>query len=289
MDNNSYLNNIDLQQLEEIYNNYTIDAESVDYGWRKFFEGFEFSNTNFKSKKKSNYDFEDEFKVINLINAYRERGHYFTKTNPVRTRRQYSPTLGIENFDLTAKDLEREFQAGNKIGIGKAKLKDIIAHLQTTYCSSMGVEYRYIRHQEIYEWLRTRMETTKNVPLYTVRDKKKILQKLEEAVLFEKFIHKKFPGQKRFSLEGAESLIPALASLIYKGSEMGVDEFVIGMPHRGRLNVLANILHKSYTEIFSEFEGKEYDDESLLGDVKYHLGYTSKFSTQKGNRKLSLP
>jgi len=289
MDNKSYVNNIDLQQLEELYNNYTIDPETVDYGWRKFFEGFDFSNTSFKSKKQSNLDFADEFKVINLINAYRERGHYFTKTNPVRTRRQYSPTLDIENFGLSKNDLEKEFQAGSEIGIGKAKLKDIVTHLQTTYCRSMGVEFHYIRHKEIYEWLRARMETTKNIPDYTDRDKKIILNKLTEAVLFEKFIHKKFPGQKRFSLEGAESLIPALASLIYKGSVMGVEEFVIGMPHRGRLNVLANILHKSYTEIFSEFEGKEYDDEALLGDVKYHLGYTSKFKTQKGKLvKLTL-
>ena len=289
MDNNSYLNNIDLQQIEELYNTYLANPESVDYGWQKFFEGFDFSNSNFKGKKKSNLNFEDEFKVINLINAYRERGHYFTKTNPVRTRRQYSPTLDIENFDLTKSDLEKEFQAGSEIGIGKAKLKDIIAHLQTTYCRSMGVEFHYIRHKEIYEWLLERMETTKNLPNYTVRDKKQTLQKLTEAVLFEKFIHKKFPGQKRFSLEGAESLIPAMAALIYKGSTMGVEEFVIGMPHRGRLNVLANILHKSYTEIFSEFEGKEYEDEALLGDVKYHLGYTSKFKTQKGKKvKLTL-
>ena len=289
MDNKSYVNNIDLQQLEELYNNYTVDPEAVDYGWRKFFEGFDFSNTSFKSKKQSNLDFADEFKVINLINAYRERGHYFTKTNPVRTRRQYSPTLDIENFGLSKNDLEKEFQVGSEIGIGKAKLKDIVAHLQTTYCRSMGVEFHYIRQKEIYEWLLLRMETTKNIPDYTDRDKKEILHKLTEAVLFEKFIHKKFPGQKRFSLEGAESLIPALASLIYKGSVMGVEEFVIGMPHRGRLNVLANILHKSYTEIFSEFEGKEYDDEALLGDVKYHLGYTSKFKTQKGKQvKLTL-
>jgi len=287
MDANSYLSNIDLQQIEELYRIYKKKPESIDYGWQKFFEGFDFSKSDFSGNQSEEYP--SEFKVINLINAYRERGHFFTKTNPVRIRRKYSPTLDIENFELTADDLGKEFKAGNKIGIGTAKLKDIIAHLQTTYCHSLGVEYRYIRTPEIVDWLRSRMETTQNLPVNSKEEKIHILQKLSEAVLFEKFIHKKFPGQKRFSLEGAEASIPALDALIEKGSELGVKEFVIGMPHRGRLNVLANILHKSYKEIFSEFEGKEYDDETIMGDVKYHLGFTSHTLSKNGNKiKLSL-
>ncbi|MEI6695605.1 MAG: 2-oxoglutarate dehydrogenase E1 component [Bacteroidota bacterium] len=287
MDANSYLSNIDLQQIEELYRIYKTKPESIDYGWQKFFEGFDFSKADFSGNQLEAYP--SEFKVINLINAYRERGHFFTKTNPVRTRRVYNPTLDIENFELNMEDLEKEFKAGNKIGIGTAKLKDIIAHLQTTYCRSLGVEYRYIRTPEIVDWLRSRMESTQNLPVYNKEEKNHILQKLSEAVLFEKFIHKKFPGQKRFSLEGAEASIPALDALIEKGSQLGVKEFVIGMPHRGRLNVLANILHKSYKEIFSEFEGKEYDDESIMGDVKYHLGFTSQSLSKNGDKiKLTL-
>ncbi|MFZ4411755.1 MAG: 2-oxoglutarate dehydrogenase E1 component [Bacteroidales bacterium] len=287
MDANSYLSNIDLQQIEELYRIYKTKPESIDYGWQKFFEGFDFSKADFSGNQLDAYP--SEFKVINLINAYRERGHFFTKTNPVRTRRVYNPTLDIENFELNKDDLEKEFKAGNKIGIGTAKLKDIIAHLQTTYCRSLGVEYRYIRTPEIVDWLRSRMESTQNLPVYNKEEKNHILQKLSEAVLFEKFIHKKFPGQKRFSLEGAEASIPALDALIEKGSQLGVKEFVIGMPHRGRLNVLANILHKSYKEIFSEFEGKEYDDESIMGDVKYHLGFTSQALSKNGDKiKLTL-
>lgn len=287
MDTYSYLSNVELQQIEELYKLYKNNPDSIDFGWRKFFEGFDFSKADFAGNQSE--EFPAEFKVINLINAYRERGHYFTKTNPVRIRRKYLPTLDIENFELTAADLEKEFKAGNKLGIGTAKLKDIIQHLQDTYCHSLGVEYRYIRTPEITDWLRTRMESSKNTPHYNKDEKIQILQKLSEAVLFEKFIHKKFPGQKRFSLEGAEAMIPALDAVLEKGSQLGVKEFVIGMPHRGRLNVLANILHKSYKDIFSEFEGKEYDDESLMGDVKYHLGFTSNTLTKNGEKiKLTL-
>ena len=286
MDTYSYLSNIEINQLEELYRLYKKNPSEIDHSWQKFFEGFEFSKTDF-SDNNDEKEYPKEFKVINLINAYRERGHYFTKTNPVRTRRKYSPTLDIENFELNNEDLEREFKAGNKIGIGNAKLKDIIEHLQTTYCRSVGIEYRYIRTPEITDWLRSKMEGNKNLPVFSKFEKIQILKKLSEAVLFEKFIHKKFPGQKRFSLEGAESLIPALDAIVETGSILGVKEFVIGMPHRGRLNVLANILNKSYKDIFSEFEGKEYDDESFMGDVKYHLGFTS-FTQTKNKSKVKL-
>jgi len=284
MDEYSYLSNVEPQYLDALYSQYKINPKLVDYGWRKFFEGFEFSKTDFSSS-----EYPEEFKVINLINAYRERGHYFTKTNPVRTRRKYTPTLNIENFDLDESALEKEFLAGNKLGLGKAKLKDIIKHLQDTYCNSFGVEYRYIRKPEITNWLRDKMEKTRNIPNFTKEEKIRILHKLSEAVIFEKFIHKKFPGQKRFSLEGAESAIPALDAIIEIGSNLGAKEFVLGMPHRGRLNVLANILKKSYKDIFSEFEGIEYEDDELMGDVKYHLGFTSYTSTHKGEKlKLTL-
>ncbi|MCP4550556.1 MAG: 2-oxoglutarate dehydrogenase E1 component [Bacteroidetes bacterium] len=289
MDKFSYLNNIDPDVVEELYQNFKSDPTLVEDGWRMFFEGFEFSRTNYTQSNKDTRVYPDEFKVINLINAYRNRGHLFTKTNPVRARRKYSPTLDIKNFGLKDSDLNTEFQAGNEIGIGRTSLENIINHLDTTYCQSIGAEFTYIRKTEIYQWLRDKMESSQNSNQFTIAEKKYFLNKLNRAVNFEKFVHKRYPGQKRFSLEGAESLIPAIDAIMEKGTEFGNSEFVIGMAHRGRLNVLANILKKPFVEIFSEFEGKEYDEEHLLGDVKYHLGYTARRKTTSGKEvKLTL-
>ncbi|HZK09295.1 MAG TPA: 2-oxoglutarate dehydrogenase E1 component [Bacteroidales bacterium] len=290
MDKLSYLSNADPAMIDELYSQYRRDASTVDDGWRRFFEGFEFSQTHYDGHYEEQHKDEPcenypcEFKVFNLINGYRERGHLFTKTNPVRTRRQYRPTLDIENFGLTSDDLDRKFAAGNEIGIGEATLKEIINHLEQTYCASVGVEYMFIREVAVQAWLRANMERTKNTVAFSDESKVFMLKKLARAVNFEKFIHKRFPGQKRFSLEGAEALIPALDAVIERGAALGTREFVIGMPHRGRLNVLANIMHKKYSEIFSEFAGKEYDDEHLLGDVKYHLGSTCQRQTDDGQK-----
>ena len=222
-----------------------------------------------------------EYKVINLIEDYRKRGHLFTKTNPVRVRRHYTPSLDYQNFGLEKKDLEKVFEAGKKVGLGAAKLKDIIQMLEQTYCGSVAVEYDYIRNLDEVAWLKSKLELSKSTPSFSKDKKLAILNKLTQAVGFEKFIHKKFPGQKRFSLEGAESLIPALDAAIEQGNDLGISEFMIGMAHRGRLNVLANIMGKPYRQIFSEFSGNEYEDSFLLGDVKYHLGYTSETKTNK--------
>ena len=282
MDKFSYLDNLDHSQIEEMYEKFMKDPGSVEESWRKFFEGFEFCRKNYKAEKGEAYIVPNEFKVINLINAYRQRGHLFTKTNPVRTRRKYAPTLDIANFGLTPEELPKKFQAGKELGLGPASLQEILDHLDQTYCQSIGVEYTYIRNPEITDWLKQKMESTRNMPVYSTKQKTQILETLARAVLFEKFVHKKFPGHKSFSLEGVESLIPALDALIHKGHEFGMDDFVIGMAHRGRLNVLGNILKKPYERIFSEFEGKEYEDESLLGDVKYHLGYSTKVDLENG-------
>jgi len=289
MDKFSWLSSADPEQVEELYQSFKKDPDSVDESLRKFFEGFDFARTDFSRSSEKAELYPSEFKVINLINGYRQRGHLFTKTNPVRTRRTYSPNLAIENFGLSQSDLEKEFQAGNEIGIGRAKLKNIIAHLEETYCHSVGVEFFYIRQPEILSWFKTKMEGSKNTYPFNNEERNYIFKHLSRAVLFEKFIHKKFPGQKRFSLEGAEATIPALDAIIEKGALLGTKEFIIGMPHRGRLNVLANILKKPFQNIFSEFEGKEYEDESLMGDVKYHLGYVSERLTTTGqNIKLTL-
>jgi len=283
MDELSFLSNADTEAIEELYRQYKQNPESIEIGWRRFFQGFEFSGrilpqTDMKP---------GEFKVIDLINEYRKRGHLFTKTNPVRTRRTYSPSLHIDNFGLTDEDREQVFKAGGEIGIGDATLNKIIDHLETTYCQSVGVEYAYIRRPEIHEWLMARMEHTKNTPVFSREKKLHILKELSKAVLFEKFLHKKYIGQKRFSLEGCESLIPAIDAIINKGAENGISEFIIGMPHRGRLNVLANTLGKPYQDIFNEFEGKQLEDEYLLGDVKYHLGFSSERVSDSG-KKLQL-
>ncbi|HPR57893.1 MAG TPA: 2-oxoglutarate dehydrogenase E1 component [Bacteroidales bacterium] len=288
MDKFTYLGNADPAVIEAMYEQFLKNPEEVDESWRKFFEGFEFSRRHYgESAPDDCTNYNDEFKVINLINGYRQRGHLFTQTNPVRTRRQYRPTLDISNFNLTEKDLDRIFAAGKEIGLGNVTLREIIDHLNQTYCKSVGAEFMFIRDVEVLAWLRASMERTRNTMTISSEDKIYILKKLARAVHFEKFIHKKFPGQKRFSLEGAEALIPAMEAIMEKGAELGTQEFVIGMPHRGRLNVLANIMRKKYSDIFAEFAGISYDDETLLGDVKYHLGYACERETTR-NKKVKL-
>jgi 2-oxoglutarate dehydrogenase E1 component len=286
MDKFSFIGNGDVNAIEELYKQFKQDPTSVDEGWNKFFQGFDFFQSNYGDQAVTEGTLK-EFKVIDLINAYRIRGHLFTQTNPVRERRKYSPTLDLENFGLSDSDLDTVFNAGVEIGIGPAKLQDIVSHLQTTYCKSIGVEYMYIRNVEKLAWLKKRIETDKNLPSFSKEIKHTILRKLNEAVVFESFLHKKFVGQKRFSLEGGEALIPALDVVAEYGATFGVEEIVIGMAHRGRLNVLTNILKKTYSDIFSEFEGKEYEDNLFDGDVKYHLGYSSEVVTEIGT-KLQL-
>ncbi|MBW6459245.1 MAG: 2-oxoglutarate dehydrogenase E1 component [Bacteroidales bacterium] len=290
MDRFAYLHSADPAFVEEHYRRFLEDPGSVEDGWRQFFDGFEFARKQYPALDKTERAvYPSEFKVINLINAYRQRGHLFTKTNPVRARRKYTPTLDLENYGLSDEDLKKSFEAGHEIGIGKATLQEILDHLQQTYCQSVGAEFHYIRNPEVRGWLQGKMERSKNTYPFTPDDRKYIYRNLSRAVLFEKFIHKKFPGQKRFSLEGAESLIPALDAIMEKGAHMGVEEVVIGMPHRGRLNVLANFMKKPYAQIFSEFKGLKYDDETLLGDVKYHLGYSTERNSTLGKTiKMTL-
>jgi len=286
MEKVNYLSEEENSRIKTIYDQYFKDPDSVEDNWRIFFEGVEFGQLKNSEEKtiSSSDQVRLEFKVINLINGYRNRGHLFTKTNPVRERRKYFPTLDIENFDLQETDLETVFHSGSLIGIGNAKLKDIIEHLEATYCGSVGAEYKYIRTPEVVEWLEQKMENSRNSKDFSIDEKKRILKKINEAVAFENFIHTKFIGQKRFSIEGCEGLIPALDGVIETGAEHGISEFVIGMSHRGRLNVLANILGKSYEEIFTEFEGLEYEEHTFAGDVKYHLGYSSELVTDKGRQ-----
>ena len=289
IDQFSFLNGIDIDYVDELHQKYLVDKRLVEISWRNFFDGYEFSKINYEDIDTIPVNVQKEFRVINLINAYRSRGHLFTKTNPVRERRKYQPTLDINNFGLEEADLLTVFQASDQIGLEPCTLNEIIIHLEQTYCQSIGIEYQYIRHPERVEWIRKNIEL-KNRPQFSKDQKKHILHKLNQATVFEQFLQKKFVGQKRFSIEGAESLIPALDVLIENGSNLGLTEFVVGMAHRGRLNVLANIFNKTYDKIFSEFEGKEYDEEVFFdGDVKYHLGITSEIETDNGNNvKITL-
>ncbi|MHB1279113.1 MAG: 2-oxoglutarate dehydrogenase E1 component [Bacteroidia bacterium] len=281
MDAHSYLSNADVAAIDNLYQQYASDPESVDFGWKKFFEGFELgSQKNGSAGATLSEDALKEINVLNLIHGYRTRGHLFTHTNPVRERRKYSPTLAIENFGLNSGDLDKTFNAGVELGLGAAKLKDIVQHLEDTYCRSIGAEFMYMRSPTRLSWLQKKMEGVKNTPDLSLNEKRHFLDKLNKAVVFENFLHTKFVGQKRFSLEGLETLIPALDAVIQFGSEHDVEEFVLGMAHRGRLNVLANILGKSYEDIFKEFEGKGFEEALFEGDVKYHLGYSSKFKSQ---------
>ena len=284
MEKFTQVGNQEIAAIEGVYQEYLNNPESVDESWQLFFKGFELARKDFKApvKRQDCGQIDKEFAILNLINSYRQRGHLFTKTNPVRTRRKYTPTLAIENFGLEQADLERTFQAGNNIGIGPAKLKDIVAHLEATYCQSVGVEYVYMRQPEVVQWLQQRMESSRNSQSFSEEKRKHIFYHLKLAVGFENFIHKKFVGQKRFSLEGAETLIPAMDAVIERGSELGIEEFIIGMAHRGRLNVLANILQKPYKNIFKEFYGTEYEEDIALGDVKYHLGYENEVVSDLG-------
>ena len=292
MDKYSFLNSANTAYFAELYDQYLKSPDTVEPSWRAFFQGFDFGQENGTSQIEVDNlvpeNIQKEFQVVKLIDAYRNRGHLFTKTNPVRARRSYSPNLDFQNFGLEEKDLKTVFSAGEIMGIGSSTLAEIINHLQQIYCDSIGIEYMYIRNPAKVNWIQKKLNVNTNHPKFTSDQKKHILSKLNEAVSFENFLHTKFVGQKRFSLEGGESLIPAIDSIIELAADKGVEEFVMGMAHRGRLNTLINIFGKSAKDIFNEFQGKDYDEEMLFdGDVKYHMGWTCKRDTDSG-KKINL-
>ncbi|RLZ06997.1 2-oxoglutarate dehydrogenase E1 component [Faecalibacter macacae] len=307
MDRFSFLNAAHIEFIGELYDQYIQYPDSVEPSWKAFFQGYDFANATYdgeplfvataparESKVAQQVvnpavsaqvpdSVQKEFKVINLINAYRTRGHLFTKTNPVRERRKWEPTLALENFGLSQADLNQTFTAGEILGIGGAiTLKEIVNHLEEMYCDSIGVEYMYVREPQKIEWIQNWLNQNLNHPKLSKEDKERILFKLNQATAFENFLNTKYVGQKRFSVEGNESLIPGLDTLINRSSDLGVQEVIVGMAHRGRLNVLANIFGKSYSQIFSEFEGKAFDTDLVAGDVKYHMGSTNTIQASNG-------
>tara|TARA_Y100001968_G_scaffold20930_1_gene16484 strand:- start:14506 stop:17265 length:2760 start_codon:yes stop_codon:yes gene_type:complete len=294
VDNFSFLNAAHSGFFSELYDQYLKDPDSLEPSWKAFFQGYDFANSDFLKGEildgistQIPDHVQKEFKVINLINGYRSRGHLFTKTNPVRDRRTYRPTLEIINFGLDQDDLSTIFNAGEIIGLGPQPLSIIIKHLEDIYCQSIGVEYMYIRQPEVISWIQKKLNVNDNQANFSDSQKKKLMTKLIEAVSFENFLHTKYVGQKRFSLEGGESLIPALDILIEEAANKGVEEFVMGMAHRGRLSTLVNIFGKSAKSVFSEFDGKDYEEKIFDGDVKYHLGWTSQRVTEN-EKKINL-
>ncbi|PWG04571.1 2-oxoglutarate dehydrogenase E1 component [Polaribacter aquimarinus] len=295
MDKFSFLNAAHTGYIADLYDKYLQNPDAIEPSWRSFFQGYDLANENYSLKDDEDsieipQEVRKEFLVVDLINGYRTRGHLFTKTNPVRDRRKYHPTLAIENFGLFKEDLDKEFSAGEVLGIGKVKLSKIIEHLQRIYCDSIGVEYTYLRNPEKLKWWQDRLNENDNHPNYSVESKKYILGKLNQAVTFESFLQTKYVGQKRFSLEGGETLIPGIAVMLRDAAEKyGVKECVLGMAHRGRLNTLVNIFKKPVRELFSEFEGKDFEDQDIDGDVKYHLGLTLSKTYRDGNEiKMNL-
>lgn len=293
----SYVMNSHPSYVEALYSDFQKDPSSVDSDLRKFFEGFDFAISNKADSSNGvatapagytdktpikNEHLAKELGVYRMIRAYRKRGHLVATTNPIRDRIDRKPQLDLKYFGLDDSDLDTEFSASALLNMQNATLKDLLAKLKKIYAGNVGIEYTYINDQPTCEWVEKEFEEMIDEEL-PIEKKKRILEKLNEGVMFEEFLHKKYIGQKRFSLEGGESTIPALDTIINAAAETGVKEVVIGMAHRGRLNVLANILQKTYEKIFSEFEGEMPPDTTMgSGDVKYHLGFRSNIETPSG-------
>jgi len=303
MDRFSFLNAAHTAFFADLYEQYLQYPDSVEPSWRSFFQGFDFaneyngngpveqlttaynnssSNTSSASNPEAVQAVQKEFYVLRLIEAYRTYGHLLAKTNPLRERQVEKPDLSLAKFGLSSADLQTRFEAAKAIQLQTSTLQQIIDHLEAVYCTHTGVEFTYIVEESKREWIAKYFESSSNN--FTIEQKKNILEKLIQAAAFENFFHTKYVGQKRFSLEGLEAAIPMFDVLIEAAAEKGVEDFVMGMAHRGRLNVLANIFGKPAKNIFTEFDGKDYVDvqESFDGDVKYHLGYTSSRQTKSG-------
>ena len=287
----SFITNSHPAFIESLYQDFVKDPQSIDPDLKKFFEGFDFAiahgSAQVSDNQSGSIDWMKEIKVYRLILGYRNKGHLLAITNPIRTRKDRGANLDLAFFGLTEADLDNVYQAGNLIGLGAVSLRKILAHLQNCYANHVGIEFKYISDQKKIDWLTAEMEQKFAQPV-AIEKKKRILEKLNQGVMFEKFLHTKYIGQKRFSLEGGETTIAALDAIINTAANHQVQEVVIGMAHRGRLNVLANIMGKTYEQIFSEFEGTATIDQTMgSGDVKYHMGYGSEVQTLD-NKEIHL-
>lgn len=314
MDKYSFLNAANTQFFADLYDQYVENPDSVEASWRAFFQGFDFARENYgedffeeevvlaqsQSREVStpvvasaqvslpiSDKVEKELRVLNLIKAYQQRAHLFAKISPITQRPSYEPALAIENFGLTQADLNTVFDAAKELQLQPSPLSLIIKKLEDTFTQSIGIEFDYIESFKVKEWIQNKLYATDFLKDFTKEEKVRILQKLAESTALENFFHNKYVGQKRFSLEGNEAVIPAIDALIeLAANEKDVKEVVIGMAHRGRLNMLINILGKNLQDVFSEFDGKDYENPEFDGDVKYHLGLTSLRTTTKGKEVL---
>lgn len=314
MDKYSFLNAANTQFFADLYDQYVENPDSVEASWRAFFQGFDFARENYgedffeeevvlaqsQSREVStpvaasaqvslpiSDKVEKELRILNLIKAYQQRAHLFAKISPITQRPSYEPALAIENFGLTQADLNTVFDAAKELQLQPSPLSLIIKKLEDTFTQSIGIEFDYIESFKVKEWIQNKLYATDFLKDFTKEEKVRILQKLAESTALENFFHNKYVGQKRFSLEGNEAVIPAIDALIeLAANEKDVKEVVIGMAHRGRLNMLINILGKNLQDVFSEFDGKDYENPEFDGDVKYHLGLTSLRTTIKGKEVL---
>ena len=309
---NSHLFGANAPFIEELYENYLQDPTTVGAEWRSYFDALQKASgavthdiahapivTAFTERAKaglqtmvqSRYDAEHAKKqvsVLQLINAHRFLGSRFASLDPLkRQENPYIPELEPSHYGLTEADMDTLFNSGSLVGFDQASLRDIIEAVRSTYCGTIGVEYMYITDTEQKRWIQRRFESQRAKANYSKTERRHILERLAAAETLEKYLHTRYVGQKRFSLEGGESLIPLLENLIQRAGANGVQEIVLGMAHRGRLNVLVNVLGKLPKELFSEFEGKPASDLSS-GDVKYHLGFSSDITTPGGPVHLTL-
>ena len=316
MDKYSFLNAANTQFFADLYDQYLENPDSVEASWRAFFQGFDFARESYgddffqesvpqevstvaapaASSVASSPQaapvpvsgkVEKELQVLNLIKAYQRQGHLLAQIDPLKDRKAPQVSLSLEKFGLSQADLSTVFDAAKEIHLAPSPLSVILKKLEDTFTKSIAIEFEHLDNEEEKKWFQEKIYSGKYTTEFSKEQKKRILEKLAESTTLENFFHNKYVGQKRFSLEGNEAVIPALDALIEAAADQrGVKEVVIGMAHRGRLNVLINILGKNLQDVFSEFDGKDYLDPEFDGDVKYHLGLTTHRTTAKGNEVL---
>ena len=316
MDKYSFLNAANTQFFADLYDQYLENPDSVEASWRAFFQGFDFARESYgddffqesvpqevstvtapaASSVASSPQaapvpvsgkVEKELQVLNLIKAYQRQGHLLAQIDPLKERKAPQVSLSLEKFGLSQADLSTVFDAAKEIHLAPSPLSVILKKLEDTFTKSIAIEFEHLDNEEEKKWFQEKIYSGEYTTEFSKEQKKRILEKLAESTTLENFFHNKYVGQKRFSLEGNEAVIPALDALIEAAADQrGVKEVVIGMAHRGRLNVLINILGKNLQDVFSEFDGKDYLDPEFDGDVKYHLGLTTHRTTAKGNEVL---
>ena len=316
MDKYSFLNAANTQFFADLYDQYLENPDSVEASWRAFFQGFDFARESYgddffqesvpqevstvtapvassvastpqAAPVPVSGKIEKELQVLNLIKAYQRQGHLLAQIDPLKERKAPQVSLSLEKFGFSQADLSTVFDAAKEIHLAPSPLSVILKKLEDTFTKSIAIEFEHLDNEEEKKWFQEKIYSGDYTTEFSKEQKKRILEKLAESTTLENFFHNKYVGQKRFSLEGNEAVIPALDALIEAAADQrGVKEVVIGMAHRGRLNVLINILGKNLQDVFSEFDGKDYLDPEFDGDVKYHLGLTTHRTTAKGNEVL---